>query len=97
MWFRDVNERLEQRVLEEPVPERPFEIVCECDREECTERIPIRLTDYEAVRATPTEFIVAPGHADPVCERTVASTEAYQVVEKRGEAAIVAERENPRG
>jgi hypothetical protein len=93
--FRELNERLEERALERR-PDGRFEIVCECDREECNERIEITVFDYEAIRTSPTAFVVTPGHNDPTCERTVSSTDRYEVVEKFGEAGLVAEREYPR-
>ena len=71
-------------------------IVCECAREECTERIPISFAEYELIREKATTFALVPGHHDPSVERVVASQDHYDVVEKFGEAAAVAEVENPR-
>jgi len=93
--FRELNERLEQRAVDRG-PGATFEMVCECAREECTLRISILVAEYEEVRSEPTEFIVVTGHADPAVERVVDSTDGYDVVEKHGEAAVVAEVENPR-
>jgi hypothetical protein len=95
-WFREVNERLEQRAAGKASREASFEIVCECAREECTERIAISFADYERVRENPVAFIVRPGHVDPGYEQPVASTEAYDIVEKFGDAGSVAKIENPR-
>ena len=93
--FRLLNERLEQRAVDRG-PESTFEIVCECAREDCTLRIPILIADYEAVRSEPTKFVVVTGHADPAVERVVDSSGGHEIVEKLGEAALVAEVENPR-
>jgi hypothetical protein len=93
--FREVNERLEERAVDRG-NRSGFEIVCECAREDCTARIPVPIGEYEAVRSEATTFIVVPGHADPSVERIVASREGYEIVEKLGEAALVAEVENPR-
>ena len=93
--FRLVNERLEKRVADRG-PDAPFEIVCECAREDCTLRIPILIAEYEAVRSEATKFVVVRGHADPTVERVVDSNDGYEIVEKLGEAALVAEVENPR-
>ena len=60
-WFREVNERLEDRAAGQSAPSDAFEIVCECAREECTERIAIDFAAYEAVRRIPTRFIVVRG------------------------------------
>ena len=93
--FRLLNERLEKRALDRG-PEATFEIVCECAREDCTLRIPTLIAEYEGVRSEPTKFIVATGHADTAVERVVDSGDGYEIVEKLGEAAAVAEVENPR-
>jgi hypothetical protein len=94
-WFRSLNERLEERAVDDG-PARRFDIVCECAREECTARIGISVPGYEAVRSDATAFIVVPGHTDPSIERVVSANDAYAVVVKIGEAALVAEIENPR-
>jgi hypothetical protein len=94
--FRDVNERLERRALARLPDEERFEILCECEHEECTERIAIAFSAYESVRARPTAFVVLPGHVDPTCERVVASLPGGSVVEKFGEAGEVAEDADPR-
>jgi hypothetical protein len=95
-WFREVNERLEDRALTKLGSAERFRIVCECSAEECAERIEISFADYETVRAEATTFAIVPGHGDLACERTVASYDGYNVVEKLGEAAITAVVENPR-
>jgi hypothetical protein len=96
VWFRDLNERLEDRALEKQGHEGLFSIVCECDQEECAERLSITFNEYERIRATPTTFVVARGHVDLSCETIVSSTQVYEIVEKTGQAALVAEREDPR-
>jgi hypothetical protein len=93
--FRVVNERLEQRAVDRG-KRSGFEIVCECAQEDCTARIPVSIGEYEAVRSEATSFIVLRGHADTSVERVVASRDDYEIVEKLGEAALVAEVENPR-
>lgn len=80
-WFREVSERLEQRAVEKAKLSTPFEIVCECGWEECSERIAISVTDFTKW-TNPTAFIVLPGHLDPTCERLVSAMAGYEVVEK---------------
>jgi hypothetical protein len=92
--FRLLNERLEQRAVGSR--ESAFEIVCECAKEECTARINVPIAQYEAARSDATSFIVVPGHVDASVERVTAATDEYEIVEKVGEAAVVAEVENPR-
>jgi hypothetical protein len=93
--FRRLNERLEDRARSTAAA-GAFEVVCECDREECNARIPISFTEYEGVRAGPRTFIVVPGHNDLSCERVVMATDRYQVIEKFGAAGTVAEIRDPR-
>jgi hypothetical protein len=95
-WFREVNERLEDRAVTKLGSAERFRIVCECSAEECAERILISVGEYEAVRAEATTFAILPGHTDPSCERTVTRRDGYIVVEKLGEAAMTAVIENPR-
>ncbi len=95
-WFRDVNERLELHAGLRAGPPPTFEIVCECDREACTERIEVGFAAYERVRRDSTAFIVVPGHADTEIEHVVARRDAYEIVSKLGAAAAVAELSDPR-
>jgi hypothetical protein len=94
--FRDVNEALERRSLRVPSSDLTFEILCECDVETCTETLTVTYLAYESVRSEPTMFIVASGHADPAIERVVSRTALYDVVEKRGDAALSALVNDPR-
>jgi hypothetical protein len=94
--FREVNERLEHRAAGDPTTGDRFEILCECAREECTERITIAFAEYEQTRDDAKKFIVLAGHIDPSCERILTRQTNYMVVEKFGDAAAVAEIENPR-
>ena len=94
--FREVNERLEDRAAGRERLSDTFETVCECAREDCNERITISFADYEAVRRSPTGFVVVHGHGDPTVERVERSTGNYDIVEKVGEPGLVARIENPR-
>jgi hypothetical protein len=97
-WFREVNERLEDRAVEGRGfdPDAGLEIVCECSREECTERITVPLAEYERVRSSPVAFIVRPGHAEQAYERVLAGGGSYEIVEKVGDAGAAARVEDPR-
>ncbi|HEX4521212.1 MAG TPA: hypothetical protein VH063_16645 [Gaiellaceae bacterium] len=94
-FFREVNERLEDRAAVRSTG-RMFTAVCECAREECAERIEISFEEYERVRSAPKAFVIVPGHSDPSCERVVSWRAGYEIVEKVGDAGAVAEREDPR-
>lgn len=100
--FRAVNERLEDRAIEragtsEASEAGEFAVLCECAREECARRVAISIAEYEQVRANPRTFIVAPGHAENGFERVLSSHGGYEIVEKFGEAGLVAQLDDPRG
>ena len=71
---------------------------CECGRLGCSELIQLTRDEYEAVRAVPRRFAVAPGHALPEAEDVVEEDERFDVVEKRDEAgaADLVEHTDPR-
>jgi hypothetical protein len=94
--FREINERIEE-VSSRSAPTDPtMEVLCECGRPDCHERVSVPLADYERVRAVATHFIVLPGHENGEVERVASANDAYLVVEKKDEAAIMAEETNPR-
>src|SRR3954451_13157664 len=94
--FREVNERIEalneefSRIL--PIGEW----ICECADEECFEPVALTVAEYEAIRAHPARFPVLPGHEQPEVESVVETNDRYLVVEKVGEAEVVASRHDPR-
>jgi hypothetical protein len=102
--FREVNERIEEvsgsflRLEGDWVAgeEPTVDFVCECGRVDCTDQVTMTLEAYEAVRAHPTRFLVVAGHEASKFERVVEQTPDYFVVEKFGEAARVAEEQDPR-
>ena len=84
--FRRVNERLEEvNEAFEPLTDHS-DFICECADAGCTERIQVRLSDYEAVRSVPTRFMVKPHHVLPHDERVLEEHDEYFVVEKIGHA-----------
>jgi hypothetical protein len=96
--FRALNERMEASNashvwIDPPMPDW----VCECASEQCM--VPVRLTiaQYEAVRESPTRFLVAPGedHVVPEVEGVVERNEHYWVVEKVGDAGDMSEALDP--
>jgi len=89
-YWRRVNE------LAPPDPGVMNTVFCECGRIECDMRIPMTAPEYEQARAKSTTFVVAPGHQLPEVERVVETTERYVLVEKVGEAAAVAVRDDSR-
>jgi hypothetical protein len=71
---------------------------CECPARKCTTRIALTPHQYEAVRANPTQFIVAPSreHLVPDVDRVIDRHERYWIVDKVGGAAAVIEQLDPR-
>ena len=89
---RELNERLQTNASSTFT-----EYVCECARDRCGGTVSLLVDEYEAVRNVGTRFIIARGHAVPDLERIVLDDVRYQVVEKLGHAAEVAENLDPRG
>jgi hypothetical protein len=94
--FRNVNERIE--TLSQTVAEDDSitEYLCECDRPDCYHRVKATRSEYEAVRAESTHFILLPGHEDSRVELVVLSNERFLIVEKQGAAGREADESDPR-
>ena len=89
--FREVNERLLGLAKHfRWCKTQSLDLVCECRKATCVERIEMSRAEYEALRAEDTHFAVYPGHADPEIERVLSSHKGYEVVVKEGPAAEVA-------
>jgi hypothetical protein len=96
--FREVNERILE--LETGGYDQDESLlvgfVCECPQEDCNELVEVTRGQYEAVRSDSRRFLVLPGHEDGDIAQVVERHSSYLVVEKTGEAAAVAEEQNPR-
>ena len=92
--FREVNERIRDVSARFEVSHGEF--VCECSDGGCTQTLTMTLDEYEAVRSRGDRFAVVAGHEDLAIERVVERKDRFTVVEKIGESAAIAERENPR-
>ena len=95
--FRAVNEKIRDLNETFAVFTGTFTIACECADSHCVGTIDVEPADYEAIRANPRRFAVLPGHLDTSIEHVVTEAEGYQVAEKRGKAAAVAEVLSPPG
>ena len=93
--LRDANEAIE-RGLWPGEEHRDVRFRCECSRLECNAVVELDLSDYEHVRQQERRFVMREGHERPDIELVVERHPGYIVVEKRGEAGAVAEREDPR-
>ena len=94
--FREVNERLKDLNRAFTAVTDTMDLVCECADTTCAAHITMPPDEYEAIRAEPTHFAVVVGHVvEGDSERVVAHRGGYDVVEKLGEAAEVAEQTDP--
>jgi hypothetical protein len=97
--FREVNERIVELETDRGGYDRDDALligfVCECPREDCGETIEVTRGQYEAVRDNSRRFLVLNGHEDGDIAKVVERHENYLVVEKIGEAAAVAEAQDP--
>jgi hypothetical protein len=87
LLFRSVNERI--RELASVVPDRVFELVCECDDDRCADVLHMDRYEYEALRANPQLFVLAKGHERDE-SGVVARADGYVVV--RAELDTMTER-----
>ncbi len=92
--FRNVNERALEAADRLDVA---AELVCECSRLDCVDRLHVPLAVYEDVRRHERRFLVAAGHERPEYERVVDQGAGWLIVEKTGEAGEVASERDPRG
>ena len=92
--YREVNERVFEVAEQfEADTETPVGFICECGAADCTEPIPLTLTEYEAIRDEPTRFALVPGHELLEIESVIGRHPAYFVVDKREEEAQEVARE----
>jgi hypothetical protein len=95
--FRELNETIQAVAHAHGSDAHIYEFVCECSNIDCTLSLPLTLEVYEDTRGAPDLFLVAPGHDLPEIEDVVREGDRFQVVRKRGAAAELATRTDPRG
>ena len=93
--FRDVNERIEQVQKGQGLAGH-FDFLCECGDKSCIKQVSMTLVEYESMRSEPTHFVVLPGHELLEIESIVHARDRFSVVRKQEEAALFAERHDPR-
>ena len=64
---------------------------CECWQADCSERIQLTPEEWEMVRSQPNRFAVAPRHVAKGFEAVVKECDSFWLIEKFGEAGVVAE------
>ena len=95
--FRQANENI-SRVATEVGLDGRVPLICECASMHCNEIVRLPLAEYEDIRSSGRRFLNAPGHAVAAAgwARLVEERDGYDVVEKVGEAAKIAEDLDPR-
>jgi len=94
--FREVNEKVKAIAALHGTDEHVYEFYCECANADCSLQVPATIAEYEAVRAHPTRFLVAPEHWLPDIESIAEKTDAWWVIEKHGDAGRLVEHLDPR-
>ena len=92
--FREMNERVEERVGASGDDTSTFTIICECADLDCSEHVTLTPAEYEAAHADPAQFTIVPGHAAVEVEEIVTRNDRFEVVRKRGLAGDIAEELN---
>jgi hypothetical protein len=96
--FREVNERIEAAAESFGLADQSLSLVCECGDATCVAQISMTRAEYEALRADPTHFAVAPGHEIDDVEEVVERRKGYDVIRKNEAGpADVARETDPRG
>lgn len=60
---------------------------CECSDEDCTKRIPIKLSTYKKIHENRDAFIIKLQHQVEAIEKVILSEDNYSVVEKNNSTA----------
>jgi hypothetical protein len=94
--FREVNEQIRSLADDADTRHETITVICECADTDCTERIELRLADYERIRDESVLYIVATGHEVREAEVTIEQHDGWEVVRKIGVAGEVAEETDPR-
>jgi hypothetical protein len=85
---RNVNELIADRRYSSAFGE----YVCECGQKTCVAPVSLSFEEFDRLRKQAGRFVVLPGHWSPQHERVVHTEARFQVVEKIGLAAEMAER-----
>ena len=88
--FRAANEAIVKNLSERAVPRT---LICECGDEGCMTAIRLTFGEYKRVRANRRHFALARGHEGPG-DVVLEERREYTLVEKVGDAALVAERDS---
>jgi hypothetical protein len=70
MLVREVNARIEEISRDFGGVNGSYDLICECGRVECVERVEVPVSFYQAARPKGC-FLIAPGHDSPGADRVV--------------------------
>ena len=70
--------------------------LCECGRVGCATKVSLSQETYDRVRTSFDRFVLAPGHELPLVDAVVEIGNGFVIVEKRGNAAVMARNTDPR-
>jgi hypothetical protein len=90
--LRALNEGIDAKRADDAIAFR-----CECGELGCNRLVPLTRAEYEAVRAHPRRFVIAPGHLVEELEHLVEHDREHAVVETHAHMSDFAERTYPRG
>lgn len=95
---REVNERIESLHDNLHIQSTFRDFICECALPQCSEPIHLTVPEYESVRADANLFVISPSEAHilPDVEDVIDRFDRYWTVKKRGKAAEVAVKLDPR-
>jgi hypothetical protein len=95
--FREVNERLRSLADDFRGADQRLDLICECGKADCDDRVRLTRAEYESLRDDPRLFAIVPGHQLDEVEDVVVRHAGYDVVRKHpGEPGRVADATDPR-
>jgi len=99
--FRSLNERV--RAITDSLSfegvtdgDKPEDYMCECADETCTATVSLTREEYEAVRSSPLQYVVHPGHVAADIETVVQSNDRFVIVQKNPGERDIAIATDPR-
>src|SRR5690242_18207905 len=83
---RSHNTRV-KKMLEEHAPievqdDLVVDFYCECSDDNCNDRVPMTLQEYEKLHNSPAKFVLSPGHQSPMVEKVLKEEPDHTVVKK---------------
>jgi hypothetical protein len=98
LLLREVNDRIRELNASFGTKSGSYELICECAREECAQRIKVHASVYERARNKPGRFVAAPGtlfvvadgHEFDEIEGVVEHHGGCLLVDNRGRAGVAA-------